>query len=218
MSGSNETPAERAGPSRGTVFVVDDEPEVLTTVERMLAVDGFEVRAYSSPDEFLEGYEDLDPAVIVLDVQLPGMDGLRLHQELLARRIGVPVILLTGHADASITASAFRAGVMDLIQKPVHASELCARARAAIGRDTARRRASARRDEARRRILRLTARQREIVLELVSGRTDKEIAARLGVSAQAVGARRREAMSRLGVESIAQLVRLTIVSGLDPIS
>lgn len=188
------------------VYVVDDDQAIRKSAQRLLEQVELPVRTFASADEFLSSYESDRPACLVLDVRMRGMSGIDLQKRLTADGIDVPVIIVTGHGDIPMAVEAMRRGAVDFLEKPYRAQVLLDSIHRGLQRDRIRREqrwASAAIAE---RFAQLTPREREVVDRVARGMTNKEIAADLGVTPQAIDARRSRAMSKLGVETVPQLV------------
>ena len=196
--------------SEATVFVVDDDPLVRESLKRLMESVGQHVEPYDTAREFLEAYDPARPGCLVLDVRMPGMSGLELQKQLAAANVQLPIIFVSGHGDVPMAAAAVRQGALDFMEKPVNPQELLDRIHQALEQDAERRQLKARREAVEARLARLTSREREVVDLAVTGLTNKEIAARLGVTPQAIDARRAKAMEKLRVETVPELVRLIL--------
>jgi FixJ family two-component response regulator len=190
------------------VFVIDDEPIVARALERLLRSNGFPAEVFTSPAAFLERplYEGL--GCVLLDLRMPGLDGLDVQQILAQRGTPHPIVFLSGEGDVPSAARAMREGALDFLVKPVDEEDLLA----ALARAGARARALAeRRDSERRveeRLSRLTKREREVVELVARGLLNKQIAYELGTVEKTVKVHRGRAMKKLEVDSVAALVRL----------
>jgi two-component system response regulator FixJ len=200
-------------PPERTVHVVDDDAGVRRSLERLLSSAGFAAVSYPTPEAFLEAAPGLAAGCILLDVQMPGMDGLMLQAELRARGGGLPVIVMTGHGDVARAVRAMKAGAADFIEKPFNDEILVAAIEAALGKvgHVGRDRDAA---AAAQRIATLSPREREVLEGLVSGRSNKEIAFDLGISIRTVEVHRSRMMERLDVRQFAEAVRLAVLAGL----
>ncbi len=129
----------RAGtlPHEPTVFVVDDDPGVRNSVRELLGAAGYSVKTYASAAEFLKDYDASNPGCLLLDVRMPGMSGLQLQDELRARSSSLPIVLITGDADAPASAQAISGGAFDVVEKPFKRGVLVDQVREAIAKDTA---------------------------------------------------------------------------------
>jgi FixJ family two-component response regulator len=195
------------------VYVVDDDDAVRDSLRVLLASDDHAVRECRSADHFLACVEPDKAGCIVLDVRMPGMDGLELQRRLTENGMEVAVVFLTGHGDVPMSASAFRSGAFDFLEKPVDADRLLATVRAALERTAHRREAGQRRVRMQTRMRSLTSREREIVVHVVAGRSSKAIARELGVSHRTVETHRARIMQKTGAISLPALVEMALVSG-----
>ncbi len=193
-----------------TVFVVDDDPLVRRSLERLLGSVNLPVRSFGTASQFREAPGPTGPSCIVLDVRMPGMSGMELQKQLAAEGVTVPIIFVSGHGDISTVADAMRGGAIDFLEKPVIPQRLLDRVQQALTQDRENRCSRAERDAVAARLAFLTPREREVVDLVVAGLTNKGIAARLGISSQAVDAHRAKAMRKLGADSVAELVRLVV--------
>lgn len=197
-----------------TVFIVDDDEDIRAILRSLADSVGFPSRAFESAQSFLESYDKSTPGCLVLDVRMRGMSGLDLLEEMRAIGIDLPVIMLTGFGDVALAVRAMRAGALDFLEKPFREQELLDRIQEGINLDTHQRRQNAARQEILTRLDTLTPREREVVGWVVSGKTNKEIAAILGISLRAVESHRARAMERMKAGSVAELVRYMIIA--DP--
>ena len=199
---------------RETVYLVDDEPAVLKSLSRLLRSEGFTVAAFGSPAELLE---QLDPAArgcFVLDLAMPGLDGLALQNALSARGSELPILFLTGRGDIQKGVAAMKSGALDFLTKPVDDERLFEAVRAALEKDRARRRARSEVAEIGRRLATLTPREREVLEGVVAGRLNKQIAASLQIALKTVKIHRGRMMEKMGAKSVAELVLLADRAGL----
>ena len=202
-------------PPSPTVFVVDDYAPVRSAVSRLLRAAGFAVAAFASPEEFLAQYDPHTPGCLVLDLDMPAVNGLEL-QRILARKGSVlPIIFLTGHGDIPKSVQAMKRGAIDFLTKPVNDENLLAAVRAAIEKDRALRREQTELSEIRARLATLTPREREVLEHVVTGKLNKQIAADLGTVQQTVKVHRARVMQKMRVQSVAELVRLTERCGIS---
>src|SRR5215468_9214417 len=162
MATDNDTSATdpAAGP---TVYVVDDDPAMRSSLRWLIESVGLAVRTCSSAQEFLRTYQPSDPGCLVLDVRMPGMSGLDLQAELAARRIHIPILIITGYAEVPLAVRAMKAGAFDFIEKPFSDQTLLDRIRAAVTQDETARRRRAARHEVQGRVRLLTARERDVL-------------------------------------------------------
>jgi FixJ family two-component response regulator len=193
-----------------TVHVVEDEPAVLRSLMRVLSNAGLRVRGYECPLEFLSQVDrEESPGCVVLDLCLPGMTGLDLQQQL--RRMGCvqSVVFVTGNADVSASVRALRAGALHFLTKPVEEQALLESVHEALRRSAIEMRRRINRSVAQQRAATLTARERQVFDSVVSGLLNKQIAAQFGVSEKTVKVHRGRVMHKMGVHSVAQLVRIS---------
>lgn len=191
-----------------TVFVVEDDPSMRAAVEDLVRSVRLQVRAFASPEEFLESDSPETPGCLVLDVRLPGMSGLALHQELVKEGITLPVIFITGHGDIPMSVRAMKAGAFEFLTKPFHHQELLDAIHAAIERDRDSRRETVLITDLRKRHATLTERERQIMTLVVIGRVNKQIAAELNLSEITVKVHRGQVMRKMQAGSLPELVRM----------
>ena len=193
-----------------TVFVVDDNQGVRTSLRALLESAGLAVETYASGDEFLAAYDPQRPGCLVLDVRLHHGSGLDLQDELRRRQATLPIIVLTGHGNVPTSVRALKAGAVDFLQKPAPPKLLLERVRAALDIDRQARAGSTARAAVMERLAHLTPREREVMELLIAGKTSKEIAAVLHVSVRTVEGHRRMVFFKMEVSSAAQLVRTVL--------
>lgn len=190
-----------------TVYVLDDEPEMVKAVTRLLRAKRFEVRGFTSVSAFLDACHPEDTACLVLDVAMPGLDGLELQRHLTHQGILIPIIFLTGHGDIPMSVRAIKAGASDFLTKPVDAAALVQAVRAALQTAENRRQMVAETAALAARLATLTPREREVMEHVVAGQLNKQIAADLGTGEQNIKLHRAHIMQKMAVESLADLVR-----------
>jgi FixJ family two-component response regulator len=200
-------------PPKPTVFVVDDDRAMRESLSWLLDSVGLRVRSYATAADFLAEHDPAQPGCLVLDVRMPGMSGLDLQAELARRGVELPTIVITGHAEVSMAVRAVKAGAIDFIEKPFSDQLLLDRVRQALEIDLEAREVRRRREAARRRLATLTAREREVLNLVVAGKANKEIASALGVSPKTVEVHRAHVMSKMCVDSLAELIRVTLLAG-----
>lgn len=193
-----------------TVFVVDDNPGVRKSLRALFESAKIGVETYASADEFLAVYDPERPGCLLLDVRLREGNGLNLQDELQRRKATLPIIVLTGHGNVPMSVRALKAGAVDFLQKPAPPKLLLERVQAAIEIDREARATAATGDAVAERLAHLTPREREVMELLLVGKTSKAIAATLGVSVRTVEGHRRMVLSKAGVSSAAQLVRVVL--------
>lgn len=202
-SSADTTPVEPA-----ILYVIDDDAAVCAALGRLLDAEGYRVAAFQSAETFLAQHDAHAHGCIVLDVAMPGLDGLALQQLLAERGSHMPVIFLTGRADVPTSVRAMKRGAFDFLTKPVDDSELFPAVARALERDLALRRADAARAATESRLSTLTAREREVLTHVMAGRLNKQIAADLGTAEKTVKVHRARGMEKMHVRSVAELVRL----------
>ncbi len=195
--------------SSPTVFVVDDDAAIRKAVSRLLRSAGIAVAVFESPTEFLAQYDPNTPGCLVLDIAMPGFNGLQLQTALGEKGSVLPIIFLTGHGDVSKSVQAMKHGAFDFLTKPVKDKDLLTAVRAAIETDAFVRREKAKMSEILARLDKLTPRERELLEHVVAGKLNKQIAADLGITEATVKMHRARVMSKMKMQSVAELARLT---------
>ena len=196
-----------------TVFVVDDDPAMRESLVWLIESVGIAVETYGSARDFLRTYEVSRPGCLVLDVRMPGLSGLDLQDQLAARKVSLPVIIVTGYADVPMAVRALKAGAVDFIEKPFSDQQLLDRIQDAIEADALFREEEAERERVAGQMASLTPREEEVRGRVVDGKSNKVIASELGVSAKTVEAHRKRVMQKLRAGSLADLIRMGRVAG-----
>ena len=191
-----------------TVFVIEDDPSMRAAVEDLVRSVRLQVRAFASPQEFLDSKQPNVPGCMVLDVRLPMMSGLTFHQELVKEGVTLPVIFITGHGDIPMSVRAMKAGAFEFLTKPFHHQELLDAIHAAIEHDRDSRRETVLIGDLRMRYTTLTERERHIMTLVASGRANKQIAAELNLSEITVKVHRGQVMRKMKAGSLPELVRM----------
>ncbi|CRI63484.1 Transcriptional regulatory protein fixJ [Thiocapsa sp. KS1] len=202
--------------TRSTVFVLDDDEDVRQSLHWLFESVSMPVEVFGSATEFLAHPGCEGPGCLVLDVRMPEMDGLELLEALRTHRIGLPVIMISGHADVPMAVKAMQSGAVDFIQKPVNHQDLLQRVRRALAADERFRAEIGDPRFIAERLEQLTAKEREVLEAIVNGSTNKAIAGSLDVSVRTVETHRANLMRKLKVHSTADLVRLTLACRLRP--
>jgi FixJ family two-component response regulator len=197
-----------------TVFVVDDDPSVLKALSRLLRAKGYDVRSYASPQEFLAGHDPAVPGCAILDVSMPGLDGLELQQALTAGASHRPVIFITGKGDIPTSVRAMKSGAVDFLTKPVNPTHLLEAVTRAVEQDTKSRRTQVEVASIEAKITTLTRREREVLTHVVAGRLNKQIAFDLGTVEKTIKVHRSRMMEKLGLRTVADLVRMAEKAGI----
>ncbi len=198
-----------------TVFLVDDDARVLKALARLLQAKGHSVHCFVSARKFLEQHDSAIPGCAVFDVSMPGLDGLALQQVLTAAGNQRPIIFLTGKGDIPTSVRAMKAGAIDFLTKPVRGKDLLDAIARAEGVDAKTRQSHAEMLAIEAKIATLTSREREVLSYVIRGRLNKQIAGDLGVVEQTVKVHRGRMMAKLGVRTVADLVRLAEKAGIS---
>jgi len=197
------------------VHLVDDDEAIRRSAGFMLKTSGYQVKAYASGVELLKEGKELSPGCILLDVRMPEMDGLQVQRALQERGIGHPVIVMTGHGDVGVAVQAMKGGAVDFIEKPFEKAVLLSAIEEGFGRIEQAGRSRARAEEAQVRLQALTRRERDVLEGLVRGHPNKTIAYDLDISPRTVEIHRANLMSKLGVASLSEALRIAFAAGLD---
>ena len=201
------------------VYVVDDDQGMLDSTLWLLESVGLTGVPFTNGRAFLEACDPTANACVLLDVRMPGMGGLNVQEEMRARGIDLPVIFVSGHADVPIVVRAFKAGAVDFIEKPYNEQLLLDSVQQALERRPARPRSDARLAEVQARLDQLTPRERDVLLPLVRGYTNREVAEQLDISVKTVDLYRSRVMKRMQAETLPELVGMVIAAGLvDPLA
>lgn len=193
-----------------TVYIVDDDEAVRDSLRWLLEANSYRVRAYASAESFLAEYDEQQPGVLIVDVRMPGMSGLELQEQLIARKSTMPVVFITGHGDIPMAISTMKKGAVDFLEKPFDETAL----REIVGRmfEQANHRLTqaiaVRQHEAM--LARLTSREQQVLERIVAGRLNKQIADDLGISIKTVEAHRANIMEKLQVTTVADLMKVAL--------
>jgi FixJ family two-component response regulator len=196
-----------------TIFIVDDDVDVLNALSRLLRAKGYDTRSYTSPQEFLAHHDATIPGCIILDVSMPGLDGLELQLALTAGG-SQPVIFVTGKGDIPTTVRAVKSGAVDFLTKPVNDYDLLGAIARAEEQDAESRRIQAELASIWAKIATLTPREREVLAHVVAGRLNKQIAGDLGTVEKTIKVHRGRMMGKLRVRTVADLVRMAEKAGI----
>jgi FixJ family two-component response regulator len=196
------------------IFLVDDDPSVLKALSRVLREGGWRVETFESAEAFLTRQDPKAEGCLVLDVTMPGLDGLELQRRLAAAGESLPIVFVSGHGDIPMSVRAIKAGATDFLTKPVAAEVLVAAVRAAIDHHASVRMELAGTADLRQRLATLTQREREVLVALAAGRLNKQIAADLGVVEQTVKFHRARIMERMQARTAAELMHIAARLGI----
>lgn len=191
-----------------TIHIVDDDEAVRRSLKLLVATAGYRAVEYEGGNDFLERYRPNKPEGLLLDLRMPGMDGLELQRELRRRGIRIATLFLSGHGDIPVAVRALREGALDFIEKPFHNKLLLERLEMCVAADKRDEQARVDRLEAEKRLATLTAREREVVDMLVDGHINKVIGAELGISTRTVESHRARIMKKLGVNCLSDIFKL----------
>jgi FixJ family two-component response regulator len=197
-----------------TVFLVDDDAGVLKALSRLLHTKGYQTCAFTSAQEFLEEHDPARPGCAIFDISMPGLDGLALQQIFKTGGHQRPVIFLTGKGDIPKTVQAMKAGAIDFLTKPVKNMVLLDAVARAEAADARVRQGLAELTVIEAKIASLTPREREVLSHVIAGRLNKQIAADLGTAEKTIKVHRGRMMDKLGVRTVADLVRLSEKAGI----
>lgn len=198
-----------------TIFVVDDDRAVCTALARLLRAEGFEAAAFDTPEAFLEDHDPSALGCVLLDLSMPGLDGLELQQALAERGSTLPIIFLSGHGDIRSSVRAMKQGAVDFLTKPVNDADLIGAVRVAVDRCERFLNARRQQDKVQHLLDTLTPRERQVLGHIVSGKLNKQVAAELGTVEKTIKVHRARVMMKMGAKSLADLVRIAQGAGID---
>lgn len=201
---------------RTTIFIIDDDPSARRGLSRLVRAAGMRVEEYGSAQEFLERRHYDGYGCILLDVKMPGLDGLALQEELAKSDYGLPIIFISGHGDVPMTAQAMKKGAVDFITKPVDRDHLFKAINESLALDRQNRKAYSDMAGVRERLVTLSPREYEVMRFVVAGMLNKQIACELEIAEDTVKIHRGRMMRKMKAESVAELVRLTEIAGIKP--
>lgn len=193
-----------------TVFIVDDDEAVRDSLRWLLEANGYRVKSFSGAEDFLEAYDPEQIGVLIVDVRMPGMSGLELQEELIARRAPLPIVFITGHGDVPMAVSTIKKGAVDFLEKPFNETDL----RAIVARMLQQANERASQAQAKKNqqavLSRLTSREQQVLERIVAGRLNKQIAGDLNISIKTVEAHRANIMEKLEVTTVADLMKIAL--------
>ena len=202
--------------NEGTVFIVDDDPDVCRAVGRLVRGAGYEVREFNSARDFLVAHESEPPGCLLLDLSMPEFDGLQLQQSLAASGCHRPIVFLSANGDVHNTVRAMKAGAVNFLTKPVDEDELMDALAEAVALDAAGRAQWETRNTVAGRLATLTPRERQVLEKVVAGRLNKQIAAELGTVEKTIKVHRSRVMQKLHAASLIQLIEIAKLAGISP--
>ena len=194
------------------IHIVDDDPAIRDSVSLLLKSAGFESRAYASAEDFLSSYKASRPGCLLLDIRMPGMNGLDLQEELSSRRINTPVIIMTGDGDVPAAVRAMKAGSLDFIEKPFDHQFLLDLVKIGLAKDMKQRKRRKIDEQISSSLASLSSREREILNLLAAGEPNKVIAGKLDISPRTVELHRSHIMRKLHAHSLSDLVHLSLIA------
>ena len=200
----------------GTVFLIDDDPGVRDSLSLLLSLKGVRTQPFANAETFIDTYQPDWTGCVLTDLRMPGMTGLELQAALRARRIEVPVVVLTAHGDVATARAALKNGAFDFLEKPIDDAVLLEVLHNALRIDRERRAAANSRSSADARLERLSAREREILALIAAGHQNREVAAQLGISPRTVEVHKARIMEKLECRSLAELIRVSIATSPVP--
>ncbi|HEY7805260.1 MAG TPA: response regulator transcription factor [Orrella sp.] len=197
-------------PTASTVYIVDDDEAVRDSLRWLLEANTYRVKAFASAEAFLSEYREDNPGVLIVDVRMPGMSGLQLQEELLARNSHMPVVFITGHGDVPMAVNTMKKGAVDFLEKPFNETDLrdIVSRMFEIANENLQKQQTKREHEAM--LGRLTAREQQVLERIVAGRLNKQIADDLGISIKTVEAHRANIMEKLQVTTVADLMKVAL--------
>jgi FixJ family two-component response regulator len=196
-----------------TVYIVDDDPDMRDSLRWLIKTVGLRAETFPSAAGFLRDFSPNGPGCLILDVRMPGTSGLDLFEELVARGEGMPVIFITAYADVPMAVRAMKSGAVEFVEKPFNRQTLLDKVQRAIKDDVIRRSRVAASELVLAKLRSLTGKELEVLELIKDGRPNKEIASLLEITPRAVELRRSSVMNKLGVRTLAELLRLTLTPG-----
>ena len=193
------------------VHIIDDDQALRESLAFLLRTHQLEVRCFDSAKTFVDALPDASLGCVITDIRMPGMSGIDLLRRLKELKVGVPVIVITGHGDVSLAVEAMKIGAADFFEKPFNDDQLVASVRAALQQRQDQTKRGAERTEIEHRISKLSAREKDVLAGLIEGRANKQIAFDLGISPRTVEIYRANLMNKMQADSLSDLVRMALV-------
>lgn len=201
---------------KGTVYIVEDDPPFLKSMERLLRAAGYRVAAFASGYSFLARTTIRRPACLLLDVQLPDIDGRDLHQKLIESGNCLPVIIMTGHGSIPMSVQSMKKGAVDFLPKPFEVKDLLSAVDISLQRDSQSRKQEIQERKITSLVDTLTPREKEVMRWVITGKLNKQIALAMGITEKTIKVHRSRIMQKTGVASVADLVRLAEKANIPP--
>jgi len=202
--------------SKGYIYIVDDDFAMRDSLEMLFVSHGYETKLFRDGGEFLQAAPFLQFGVLLVDLQMPGMDGLEMLDRLKERTIKFPVVLITGFGNISVAVKAMRAGAIDFVEKPFSNDTIFGSIELALSSQTVPSEGGIKREVVAQRLTRLSRREHEVMTRLVAGNSNKVTALTLGLSPRTVEIHRARVMEKMQARSLSELVRLAITAGINP--
>lgn len=200
-------------PSGYTVFIIEDDQSVRDALGLSLGLRGYAVAMFADAESFLKAYRSEWKGCLLIDIRMPGMDGLALQKRLIESGCRMPAIVMTGHGDVESAREAFRSRAVDFLEKPIDHVKLVGSIEEAFGVQAAHQEEQAQQSEFDRLLATLTPREKEVMEMVVAGRHNRDVAEALGISARTVEVHKARMMAKLRVASVPDLVRLSLTGG-----
>lgn len=198
-------------PNGYTIYMIEDDPSVRDALSLLLGLRGYPVAMFADAESFLDAYQPAWRGCLLIDIRMPGMDGLTLQKRLLELGCSIPAVVMTGHGNVESAREAFRAHAVDFLEKPIDHTKLMRAIDEAFQRQATALDKENRRSDFDRLLATLTPREKEVMDLVVTGRHNREIAESLGISARTVEVHKARMMTKLGVDGVPDLVRLSLV-------
>jgi RNA polymerase sigma factor (sigma-70 family) len=200
------------------VYVVDDDPSVLRSLERLLRSEGYDLETFTSAQEFLDFQHPDTPSCLILDVKMPGLSGLELQERLTDKGISLPIIFITGHGTVPASVKAMKAGAVDFLLKPFSPTDLLETVAKALEKDLQAKQRERELKQLQERLRTLTPREYQVFRLVVTGMLNKQIAFDLGTTEKTIKVHRARIIEKMGAKSLADLVRFAEKLGIRPIT